>query len=160
MKFQLTIETGNVYFADQPSQAVAEALGTVAQKIRDGHTEAQVRDPNSGYPVGEWLLREEDNDERSPAEQSAAAYLRYANLPTQHEDHLCDEDVNDSYDLTGTAYMLEGGGPTVWFYMVKDNNGQEDFGVIEHSQHETTYAVLPAHQAEVIDLALRTPREG
>lgn len=65
-------------------------------------------------------------------------------------------DVYARERLIGHKYLLAGNGPTVWFYMVKDGEAQEEFGVVEYiGSHGSGYSVVPQHQAEVIELALR-----
>lgn len=92
--------------------------------------------------------------------QDEAAAKEVQNLYDRLDDK--DEPLGqaDSYaedQITGTKYLLAGNGPTIWFYLVKDSAGQEEFGVVEYiDAYGTGYAIVPQHQAEVIDLALRS----
>lgn len=151
MKFTLNIDSDNAALVDDASGEVARMLVRTTQLVREGRTEGALLDIN-GNTVGSWGF---DLPE-SPAERSARVYLARARMNPDEEDALTEEHCSESNPITGTCYTLQGGGPSVWFYMVKDNHAQEEFGVIEHSHAgPSTYAIVPTHDAEIIDLALR-----
>lgn len=158
MKFTLTIETDNDALTD--TAELRRLLERAAWQVHEaGRTEAPIIDLY-GNEVGSWEYHSGDApDTRSPAERSAAAYLAQARM-TEGDDALRSDDSYAENAITGRCYLLEGNGPTVSFYIVKDNHGQEEFGVFEHvDAYGTTHALVSQHDAEIVDLALRTDRE-
>jgi hypothetical protein len=54
--FEITMETGNAAFGDQPEVEIARILIEVARKVANGSIEGRVMDYN-GNVVGEYELR-------------------------------------------------------------------------------------------------------
>lgn len=161
MKFTLSIDSDNAAFTDAgAAHTIAELLEQTAQQVRDEMTSGYLRDYNNGQAVGYWKFGGPD---RTPAQQSADTYLAQARMDPSEEDALTEEDVYAENVLTSAKieqYLLEGGGPSVWLHVIRGSLGRVDFGVFEHSHAgPSTYAVLPAHDTEVVVKALGRSRE-
>lgn len=150
-RFTLHIDSENAAFTDNDAdarEAIADLLTTAAEQVRDGNTEGYLRDYNNGERVGHWTF------DPNPAEVEARDLLARARDTDEPLDY--DTDVYAEESVRGRKYMLSGNGPTVWFYLLKDSVGEIEMGVVEHIGFGPgTYHVMPTHDAEIVDLALR-----
>lgn len=87
MKFTLNIESNNEGPVTSPDYFTADALDTVAARLRDGFTSGHIRDGGNGGAVGSWSLTtgEIEQDRVDPGKGDRVSYtVMYGAGPGRH----------------------------------------------------------------------------